>query len=75
MPHLVLVKKEASGLTGRIDHEGEPVAEPLQHDGILEAQVVGRQSHSLQRKTASNTAEHSSRLRNPGFARCVHTSK
>lgn len=48
--HLVLVEEEASGLASRVDHQGVPVAEPLQHHGILEAQVVGGQSHALHHK-------------------------
>lgn len=45
--HLVLVKEEASSLSRRVYDKREPVAEPLQHDSVLQAQIVGRQPHDL----------------------------
>lgn len=55
MSHLVLVEEEASGLAGGVDDEREPVTEPLQHNRVLQAQVVRRKPHSLWRKKPKNT--------------------
>ena len=44
--NLELVHDELGGLSGRVDDEREAV-EALEHDGVLGAQVVGRQSVGL----------------------------
>lgn len=45
--YLVLVEEEAGGLSRRVHHEREPVAEPLQHYRILKTQIVRRKPHPL----------------------------